>query len=114
MLTSHRETSGSSTHWDMYYQYAGSGTSGGGQLVLAAHPSAVTGYDDSYADLVHYTSGNAAYLADSAGLVETYAYYSSTAATDTSAGGPTCSSRPPIMTAMRSDIVSASAWSWVT
>ena len=103
MLTSHRETSGSSTHWDTFYRYgegsgsgggsgsgSGSGSvSGGGQLALVAHPSAVTGYDDSYADLVHYTSGNAQYLADSTGLVETYAYNTSTTATDTSAGGVT-------------------------
>jgi hypothetical protein len=32
----------------------------------------------------------------------------------TSSGGPTCSIRPFRITAMRSDIVMASSWSWVT
>ena len=29
-------------------------------------------------------------------------------------GSASCSTRPPSMTAIRSDIVSASSWSWVT
>ena len=57
-----------------------------GRVVLAAGPSAVTGYDDAYADLLHMVSGNYQHLSDSEGLVTTYAYAGSTTATGTTAG----------------------------
>ena len=50
-------------------------------------PSAVTGYSDSYADLLHNVSGNYQYLSDSSGLITMYDYYASTTATATTAGG---------------------------
>ena len=78
-----------------YYRYSqqsasGSAYVGYGQLVLQADPSAVTGYDESYADLV--TSGldpsyNNQYLSDNSGRITLYTYYSSTSATETTAGG---------------------------
>ncbi len=78
-----------------YYRYnqdgaSGSDYSGFGQLVLHANPSAVSGFDESYKGLV--TDGLAddyhnQYLRDDQGLIELYTYYSTTTATDTSAGG---------------------------
>jgi len=55
--------------------------------ILMANPSAVTGYDESYADLVNWEDGTAEYLNDNSGLITTYVYYSSTTATSTVAGG---------------------------
>jgi RHS repeat-associated protein len=78
MLTAY--TAGSQT-WHWFHRY-----DEGGRLVLSANPSAVTGYSDQYADLVNYQSGNAQYLADSAGLVTAQEYGTSTTATDTAAG----------------------------
>src|SRR5205807_10157752 len=53
---------------------------------LAAAPSAVTGYSDSYADLLHFSSGSYAYLSSSTGLINLYDYGSSTTATSWAAG----------------------------
>jgi RHS repeat-associated protein len=63
--------------WDTYYQYDSAG-----RLILQAQPSAVTGYSDSYADLVNGGS----YLAASAGLIIKFTYATSTTATETTAG----------------------------
>ena len=71
----------SSNKWDNFYEYDTPGN-----VILAAQPSAVTGYDDSYADLLHYSSGSYAYLSSSSGLITTYIYGSSTTATSTTAG----------------------------
>jgi hypothetical protein len=68
--------------WSNYSRYDSQG-----RLTLAANPSAVSGCDDSYADLLHDQSGNYQYLNDSTGLVTTFSYYSSTTATGSSAGG---------------------------
>jgi RHS repeat-associated protein len=81
MLTVYHDTT-ANANWISYFQYDSNG-----RLVLQANPSAVTGYDETYADLLHSVSGNYAYLADSAGLVTTTGYYSSTTATSTTAGG---------------------------
>ena len=43
-----------------------------------ANPSAVSGYDDSYADLLDYSGSSYAYLNASSGLITTFDYYSST------------------------------------
>ena len=48
-----------------YWQYDDSG-----HLILHANPSAVTGYDETEPDLVHFVSGNAQYLSDNDGLIE--------------------------------------------
>jgi RHS repeat-associated protein len=73
MLTDH--ASGAS-HWIDYYQYDNKG-----HEILHANPSAVTGYSDSYGDLVHFSSGNAQYLSDSTGLINIYSYLDATTAT---------------------------------
>jgi len=65
-----------------YYRYNSLG-----QVILEAAPSAVSGYSDSYADLVNYSGTGSTYLSSSSGLVETFTYYSSTTATATTAGG---------------------------
>ncbi|MFO0848770.1 MAG: hypothetical protein U0871_09480 [Gemmataceae bacterium] len=80
MLAAYSDTAASLT-WRRFYRYDSAG-----RLVLDAAPSAVTGANDAYADLVHYVSGNAQYLADGAGLVTAYTYGSSTTATSSTAG----------------------------
>jgi hypothetical protein len=64
--------------WDTYYEYDASG-----QVILMANPSAVTGFNDSYADLLN----NGQYLSPDSGLITTYQYYASTTAGETTAGG---------------------------
>jgi YD repeat-containing protein len=63
-------------NWIDYYRYDGEG-----RQILHANPSAVTGFDETKADLVNYVSGNAQYLSDSAGLIDLTDYYASTTAT---------------------------------
>jgi YD repeat-containing protein len=72
---------GASSDWDKFYEYDSNAN-----VILAASPSAVTGYNDSYADLLHYTSGSYAYLRSSSGLITTYDYASNTTATTLSPG----------------------------
>ncbi len=75
-------TTDGTNFWDTFYEYDDQG-----RLILMANPSAVSGYDDSYADLLHKVSGNYADLRDSSGLITLYDYYSSTTADDSTAGG---------------------------
>jgi RHS repeat-associated protein len=81
MLLAYTDTTTSQT-WDTFYKYDSQG-----HVILTANPSAVTGYSDSYADLLHSVSGNYQYLSDSSGLIQTYDYYASTTATSSAAGG---------------------------
>ncbi len=67
--------------WISYKKYTSKG-----YVTVEADPVAMTGYDDTYNDLVHYSSGNAAYISDSAGRVTTRTYATSTTATTTTAG----------------------------
>jgi RHS repeat-associated protein len=71
--------------WPTFYKY----DTTSGRPVLAAAPSAVSGYDETKADLLNNQSGNYQYLRDSQGLVLTYAYGASTSATTTTAGNVT-------------------------
>lgn len=80
VLKSHQETVGGPA-WVDYYRYDSAG-----RLVLHANPSAVTGFDEGYADLVRDIGGNALYLSDAAGLVSTWAYAAAATATDTTPG----------------------------
>ncbi len=57
-----------------------------GYVSMEVNPSAMAGYDDNYNDLVHFVSGNAASIRDSAGLVTNYTFGSGTTATATTAG----------------------------
>jgi hypothetical protein len=68
--------------WISYYRYNDSG-----RLVLEASPSAVTGYDDSYPDLLHDDEGDYEYLSNDSGLITVYDYYTTTTAAENSAGG---------------------------
>ncbi len=47
----------------------------------------MTGYSDSYSDLLNFSLGVSSYLRDSDGQYETYDYYSSTTATSSTPGG---------------------------
>ncbi len=58
-----------------------------GRPLWRALPSAVSGYDDTKPDLLDSVNGNYQHLRDSAGLIETTAYYTSTTATETTPGG---------------------------
>ncbi|MBX9583069.1 MAG: hypothetical protein K2X87_22410, partial [Gemmataceae bacterium] len=73
---------GGGTTWRWFTQYDGKG-----RVVLSAPPAAVTGQNDTYPDLLQSVSGNYTYLADSAGPVTGYDYYSSTTAGSSTAGG---------------------------
>jgi hypothetical protein len=79
MLDDHHDPV-SNQDWDSFYQYNSSG-----QVILAAAPSAVLGYSDTYADLLNNLSST--YLSNTSGLIAHYDYYTSTTATDTTAGG---------------------------
>jgi RHS repeat-associated protein len=83
MLTDHYDAA-ASAHWDAFDEYDSLG-----HVILAAAPSAVSGYSDSYADLLHYTSGAYAYLNSSTGLLTLYDYGTSTTATSTTVGDVT-------------------------
>jgi RHS repeat-associated protein len=71
-----------SDEWATYYKYDADG-----RLLWQAEPSAVSGYDDGFADLVNESGGDYQYLRDNQGLITTYSYYASTSATTTVAGG---------------------------
>ncbi len=80
MLLAYTDTTASQT-WITYDHFNGTG-----QTDYEAEPSAVSGYNDTYADLVHFVSGNAAYLNDSTGLINVTTYYTDSTATDTTTG----------------------------
>ena len=80
MLTAFNDVS-ASAKWITYSQFNDKG-----YVTLKALPSALSGYDDTYNDLVEWDFGNATYIKDGEGLVLTNTYASSTTATSTSAG----------------------------
>ncbi len=80
MLSAFKNTT-TNDKWMNFKRYNSSGF-----VVTTADPSSMTGYDDSYNDIVHYVSSNAAYISDSAGLVTSYTYGTSSTATSTTAG----------------------------
>jgi hypothetical protein len=68
--------------WETFYKYDGAG-----RVIMKANPSAVTGYNDAYADLLDQNQvGDYGYLSSSSGLIELTDYYTSTTATETTAG----------------------------
>jgi RHS repeat-associated protein len=85
MLKAYVDTT-SGLSWDTFYEYNDQG-----QVVLDAAPAAVSGYNDSYADLLHYQSqsGTYQYLNNSSGLIQLFDYYTTTTAAETTAGGVT-------------------------
>jgi YD repeat-containing protein len=68
--------------WKTFYRYDNQG-----RVLLMANPSAVTGYNDSYADLLNNQNGHYQYLSNSSGLLTRYDYYATTTATETTPGG---------------------------
>lgn len=76
------EDTATGDQWRTFYQYDSAG-----RLLLKANPSAVTGFDETKADLLNWGGDDYTYLADGTGLIETTAYYASTTATDSTAGG---------------------------
>jgi hypothetical protein len=80
MLKVFQETA-TSQQWRSFYQYDASG-----RLILAANPSAVTGYDETSPDLLVNQWGNYQYLSDTTGLITTWTYGTVTTATETTAG----------------------------
>jgi YD repeat-containing protein len=81
LLTDYRDTT-TSQDWNTFDKYDPQGRN-----VLEAQPSAVTGYNDSYADLLHNQGGTYQYLSNNSGLITGTDYYTSTTASATSAGG---------------------------
>jgi RHS repeat-associated protein len=71
----------SGQQWVNFYEYNAQG-----QVVLAADPSAVAGYDDSYGDLLHWTGSGYQYLRDHAGLITLFGYAAATTATQVAPG----------------------------
>jgi YD repeat-containing protein len=67
---------------DTFYEY-----NDAGQVILVAQPSAVTGYDSGYADLLNNQNGTYQYLNNNSGLITRHDYYQSTTASATTAGG---------------------------
>ncbi len=80
MLAVHQE---GGSNWSTFFKYDGST----GRLTQVAAPSAISSYDESYADLLNNQSGNYQYMRDSQGVVGNLTYYSSTTATSSTAGG---------------------------
>src|SRR5262245_20149366 len=80
MLEVYKDSGGSS--WDTFFKYDNAG-----RLILEANPSAVTGYNDTYNDLLNYSNGSYQYLSNTSGLIQLTDYYTSTTATATTAGG---------------------------
>jgi RHS repeat-associated protein len=76
----HDATSG--LNWEWFTQYDGSG-----RVLMQAGPAAVTGYNDTYADLLHFSNGSYQYLSNTTGLITKTDYYTSTTAGETTAGG---------------------------
>jgi hypothetical protein len=68
MLDDHYDST-SGVHTDNFNAY-----NSRGQIILSAEPSAVSGYNASYTDLLHYASGSYTYLHASSGLITTYDY----------------------------------------
>jgi len=74
------EDTTTSQQWATYTRY-----NAAGQVVLVAQPSAVTGFGESYRDLVNY-GRMTSYLSASAGLITTSTYATATTATTGSPG----------------------------
>jgi YD repeat-containing protein len=81
LLTDHYDPT-SFQHTDTFFAYNSQG-----QLTLVAAPSAVMGYSDMYADLMNNQGGTYQYLNRTSGLLTRFDYYTTTTATETTAGG---------------------------
>jgi RHS repeat-associated protein len=69
--------------WETFYEYDSAG-----RIILKANPSAVTGYNEAFVDLLDQSQlGDYGYLSSYTGLIEVTDYYTSTTATETTSGG---------------------------
>lgn len=83
MLAVSKETA-TGRQWLTFNQYDAQG-----RTVLQAQPSAITGFDDTKADLLNSLSENYQYLSDSSGLIRKTLYATNTTATATTSGDAT-------------------------
>jgi hypothetical protein len=75
---------GTGREWATFYQYDLQG-----RPVLVAEPSAVSGYNDAYADLLHWDGNDYEFLRDTQGLIHRYGFGTTTTATETDPGDVT-------------------------
>jgi hypothetical protein len=68
LLQSYKDTT-TNDEWISYFRYDAEG-----RTILAAQPSAVSGYDENSADLVSDNAGDLTYIRNSQGLVTVYDY----------------------------------------
>ena len=68
--------------WCTFYKFDDEG-----RQILQAEPSAVTGYSELAADLLHSQNGNYQYLSDTTGLIHVTDYYTQTTAGASTPGG---------------------------
>ena len=76
---------GHTQQWDTYYRYDNAG-----RIIRQANPSAVNGFDDHFADLLHNVGGHYQYLNDHDGEITVTDYYPDPlvpTATETTPGG---------------------------
>ena len=71
----------SGLNYETFYKY-----NSAGQVILTANPSALTGYDDTKADLLNSVGGNYQFMSDSAGLVTVTDFAATTTATSSTPG----------------------------
>src|SRR5207245_2898396 len=76
-----RLVAASGLKWETFQKFDGSG-----RLILTAMPSAITGYDDTKADLLNSVNGNYQYMSDNSGLIYVQDYGTSTTATSSTPG----------------------------
>jgi YD repeat-containing protein len=81
MLRSYQDAA-SGLVWNWFTAYDANG-----RVTLQAAPSAVTGYNDAYADLLNKQGGTYQYLSNTTGLITTFDHYGTTTAGETTAGG---------------------------
>jgi YD repeat-containing protein len=75
----HDVTTGQNWEWFTAYDSQG-------HAILQANPSAVTGYDETKADLLNNQNGQYQFLSNSSGLITTTDYYATTMAGETTVG----------------------------
>ncbi len=83
MLSVLKASATSSDQWCTFFRYDSQG-----RQIWMAQPSAVTGYDEQYDDLLHYmpTSAKYEYLRDNDGLIQVTEYYTSSGSSSSSGG----------------------------
>ncbi|GIX04973.1 MAG: hypothetical protein KatS3mg114_0842 [Planctomycetaceae bacterium] len=83
MLSVLKASASSSDQWCTFFRYDSQG-----RQIWMAQPSAVTGYDEQYDDLLHYMSASSKYeyLRDNDGLIRVTEYYTSSGSSSSSGG----------------------------